>query len=441
MLVRRLLVASVGFWGLSCGGAPDADHPRGQARPSLAVCLPEPVPSASPRFVASKSRVAAVVELSDRTLQTLVDETLPTTVARGDKVKAGIAGRASYEIKRYDIALAAGSDGLRLTTPLRGDIQLCKPFGAVCFGYGRCYPEWDATLTLPPDVTRANTPHIDFGLELRKGCLLSPVRFDATSELQKITEQQERKIEEQVNQTVSKHYKRLLESLKHGFGAGKLPSGECVSFAPDDGQIAVKTGRADDKIKHMFAAGLVGTTALGCEPTKLEPAFRVRISESIPTETLLVVEQLLPLSTIERTWADVDSGVRVSVRSSGSEVVVHLAPFGSCGTAWGRFVPETTPSGVKLRPVQTSDQTLETWVAQRGPLFATQMLRHSAAVQEVSRYFNGPIEVDSPLANDWGLELSGTSSQSVGVRVVDQGIVLVGQLQGHIRGRVHKRRD
>ncbi len=272
----------------------------------------------------------------------LFDDSLPKTVAHDENVKAGVAGRATYEIQRGDISISGGADGVKASTPLKGDIQLCKPFGAVCFGYGRCHPEWDAKLELPKQFTHAQAPHVDFKLKLRKGCVLSPVRFDATSELEKITKQQEQKIEEQINRTVAKRFKQLGESLRHGLDAGKLRSGECVGFKPEAAQLALHSAGSNERIQHRLGVSLVGEVTRGCEPTHVEPEFRATMTDTVPSESSLVLEEVVPFSAVEQALTGASQGVNVAVKASGSEIVIRVTPFGSCGVAWGKFVPEVS---------------------------------------------------------------------------------------------------
>jgi hypothetical protein len=426
----------LGLVALACGGGPEprlAPSPLGVASP---VCAAEPVLPSSVPFVPSKSRVAVVVEVEDSSLQQLFDDVLPTTVASDKDVKAGAAGRASYEIKRGVLTATAGSHGVELLTRLRGDIQLCKPLGAVCFGYGRCYPEWEAKVTLPRQVTQAHTPHVGFDLKLRKGCVLSPVRFDATSQLKEITDQQERKIEEQINRSLGNHFKRLRSSWAEGFGTYKLASGACVSVEPESARVALRTPSEGNGTKYTAVAELSSVTRLNCEQRALAPSFAVAVSDNVPHDTHVVTEHVVPWSSLEQEWAQAEPNVRVSVRPSGSEIFVRLAPFGGCQAAWGRFSPQLTAGSIRLAPLQVSDTTLSTWVAQRGPLAAVQTAHHQAIVRELAARFAAPIEAESTFTKNWRLVLAPRLNQTHDVTVTDEGLVIRGQLRGTVHGQV-----
>lgn len=439
-------VRAVLFWVAcltACGGAPESHVPPGSggANAPTAACLPAPVNVASPVFVATKSRLALGVEVSEQQWRKLVDEALPHTVAHDTNVKAGVAGRASYTIERRHVALLASSDGVKLATPLEGKIEVCKPLGSVCFGYGRCTPEWEAEVRLPQRITSAQAPHVDFELKLRKGCVLSPVRFDATAELKKVTQQQERRIEEQINRAVAKQFKSLLEALREGWNSERLPSGECVSFQPEQAHVGLRTSNAEGQTTHTLVGAVTGVATSECTPTRLEPAFAVTLEPSVVNETALTIEQPVALATVEQAWAKADPRFTTTVRASGAYVFVQASPFGRCGAAWGRFAPELTSRGVVLRPIEVSDPELASWVAARGPLLAPYVARQNALLNDLHQHSTTTTEAKSSSFRGWALAITPKLRATRSVRVVNEGLVLATELRGAIEADLRRSKD
>jgi hypothetical protein len=431
--VRWVSVAGlIGVGAAACAGAAEPKEPVGAAVASKVSCLPELQIDAPQTYEPARSRLAVTVGLPNETLQRIVDEQVPRTVARGDDVKAGVAGRATYEIRRGAVAASLGPDGMSLVTALQGDIQLCKPFGAVCFGYGRCFPEWEARITLPKQVSRARTPHVELDLRLRKGCVLSPVRFDATAELNRITEQQEKQIQAQINTSVTKEFKRLLARLENeSFRSGQLSSGECIAVEPEQATVGLKVAQ-DGSVG--LAAAVTGRAKLDCEPSTLPPSFVVSSNEHVSEETSVVVERVLPLSEIEREWT-AQTGVGASLRASGSSVLVRLEPFGACGVSWGTFVPEVDTAGLRLRPTQVSEQRLVDYVNQRGPLFSAHVAKHRLVLTEMQQVLDAQIQALG-LAPEWQFDATSSLRAAETVRVVEGGLVLALDYRGRLNGRL-----
>lgn len=429
---------------VACGGGPEPQTPQEVGAAAVAQCLPEPIPAPAQVFVPSTSQVAAVLTVKDDDLQRLFNDAVPTTVARDENVKAGAAGRVSYEVKHGDVSYAHSKRGLEVSTPLKGEIQMCKPFGAVCFGYGKCHPEWNATLVVPKHITPFQTPHVDLDLDVRTGCVLSPVRYDATAELKKISQQQQRSIESQINREVGKYAKRLRASLAD-WGAVRSKTGQCVQLRPEQAKLAIGNAGTGEQRLHTLTAVTTGTVTADCDKSQFDPAFSVELSDEAASNTHVLWEQELSLVALERhlvpTETQTNPPVAATVRASGPELLIRLAPFGACGSAWGRFVPEVTPAGLSLRAVQVSDQALAQWVNARGLVFATETQAHLALADEVEQELRSPLTAQSPEVPAWKLVLTPALKRQHTARVAQNAVVLTTTLDGSIEARLQRTKN
>lgn len=442
----RLAVWGSAVWLASCGGGLEPKA-QGVEAEAATQCLPEPAPAPASVFVPSTSQVAAVLTFSDDDLQRLFDDAVPTTVARDENVNAGAAGRASYEIKHRDVTYAHTKRGLELSTPLEAEIQLCKPLGAVCFGYGKCRPEWEATVTVPKHITPFQTPRVDLDLHVRKGCVLSPVRYDATSELKKVTDQQRRSIENQINRELGKYAKRLRASVAQ-WGVVRSKSGQCVELRPEHARVAISSSGIGEQKLHTLTAVTTGTVTAGCNASQLDPAFTVELSDHASSETRVVWEQTLPLTDVEQhlahtaqdaeknTAKQAEPRVAVTVRASGPELLIRLTPFGKCGSAWGRFVPEVTRAGVSLRAVHVSEPAVADWVNRRGVLFGAHTAANYALAEEVAQQTRSPRTTQSSATPAWTLVLTSTLKTQHTAYVVQNGVVLTAAVDGLVEARL-----
>jgi hypothetical protein len=151
-----------------------------------------------PALTEPESRVALDVSLDTQRLSQELAARVPTTVATASRRPIGAAGRVSYTVVRGAFGFGVDRDRLIITTPIRANVEVCKPFGPFCVTYGRCAPELVSSVSIPLVLER------DFGLSKSLVSLRTtrPCRiagFDATPYVERAAEDQRADIQRQID--------------------------------------------------------------------------------------------------------------------------------------------------------------------------------------------------------------------------------------------------
>lgn len=164
--------AFFGALGLvSCSGG-GARSGKGDCRELPKEAAPELAAPAPPPPSGGTLRVE--VRASKSTLERSLDAEIPRVLAHRKDHPIGAAGNATFEVT-HDKPQVKTKDGkLLVALPITIDISVCKPFGALCVGYGKCRPRYDVTLTISPELDgeySLSTPRFD--ATNREGCTIA----------------------------------------------------------------------------------------------------------------------------------------------------------------------------------------------------------------------------------------------------------------------------
>jgi len=157
-----------------------------------------PIVNHVPALADPESRVALDVSLDTQRLSQELAERVPSTLATASRRPIGAAGLVSYTVVRGAFGFGVDRDRLIITTPIRANVEVCKPFGPFCVTYGRCTPELVSSVSVPLVLER------DFGLSRSLVSLQTtrPCRiagFDATPYVERAAEDQRVDIQRQVD--------------------------------------------------------------------------------------------------------------------------------------------------------------------------------------------------------------------------------------------------
>jgi hypothetical protein len=379
-----------------------------------------------------------------------VAEWLPVTVAAGKSVPAGAAGRATFEIKRGEPAIEVTPRGVSAEAKLTGEIRLCKPFGPVCVEYGRCRPEWTARLHVNTPWAIKNVPDVELDVDVTRGCILSPVKFDATRELEKITREEVVKIRKRIGSEVRKHHASLGESIEDISNQLRLTGLDTTSvnvesialgLTQNDAQY-VASVEARGELSARDGSGAPSETSspsssnLHRAHPLLSPDARVTTDANLDPTTHVQLETPIVLSVLVRDWQTRLSSQHVRATATGNQVLVEVTPWKTCASAWVLFQPEFTSNTIQLTPVGASDPELV--AALPLPQVLTQHAEvQTAALREFEKQWREPVTFESKHSRaPLRMTLEPTLTLEQNVRVESDTLVLTGVIHGAITGTV-----
>src|SRR5690606_7854341 len=180
------------------------------------------------------SRLGVTVTVGEDHIQREIGKRVPTTLATGKGQSIGAAGKVSYTVVRKGFTVRSSDDEVSVTTSLLGDVNVCKPLGAICLRYGSCRPEWAVRVSLPTNWAQDSSLRPSTLVEVSKGCVLSPVGYNATPELERITKQQAGKVRGQIRQEVRRVERELQFGWERLHRPIQLAGGGCVSLEVDE---------------------------------------------------------------------------------------------------------------------------------------------------------------------------------------------------------------
>lgn len=220
-----------GLLTASCGPGAAGQGAAGQDSVApLCQAAPDATPPKALGVPRSSFGVSAAVK--EAVLLDRLSQEVPTTVAKAKNQSIGAAGRVTYTITRSPFELSTTKEAIILSTHLKGDIEVCKPIGPFCPDYGKCKPSWDVAITLGTNFEGGPELQARTKVELSKGCVLQPVGFNATSELEKITRDEARKVRDRINGELSRINQRIEREWQR-FARPQKWSGGCVQWHTD----------------------------------------------------------------------------------------------------------------------------------------------------------------------------------------------------------------
>lgn len=385
------------------------------------------------RLAPSVSTIGLTLSVPTSTVEALLAEYVADTVAEDRNVSAGVAGKVSYVIKRGKPKLETRATGVRATVELTGEIHVCKPFGGACFEYGVCHPEWTAVVDVRSPWQLDREPDVDLDVEVTRGCVLSPVKFDATAELEKITRAEVRKIEKRLDREVHAFHSALRKRLGK-VERLRLTKDSCVAIGLDS--VAVDIER---ETKH-YALGVEskGSVTLDCnDPTaSLTEKTRIVTQPKLSPATDVRVASRVSMSAITQEWQGRLPHHQVRVTPSPDALLVEVAGWQGCAAGWALLRLGLVQGHIELTPVGGSDPNLTALLTAPRALDEA-ALAHTRSVAELERQLHAPLHVESELIRErFTVQLAPALTTDAGLRLEPDAVVFQTTLRGTLTGNV-----
>jgi hypothetical protein len=241
--------------------------------------------------------------------------------------------------------------------------------------YGKCRPEWQATITVPSVVSLDDAPRPRMALGITHGCVLSPVGYDATPELERITREQARNARAEISRRVAAAHARLVAAVREARQGFALGEQGCVSVEP----LAVQqTPLVDREGQFGFALRASARVGFECDPRSSPRQPYEGAPDPLPsTETVSAVDEhsrvLLTRDLRYEELAKALGRQGVSVRlSSGlvagrAHLVAGLSGLGRCEPEWVEVESRLEAGQVVLQPVPAgADSPAARWLQANG---------------------------------------------------------------------------
>lgn len=376
------LASLVGALTLACGGsAPPSETPSaamgGRCETTWATEAFSPDPAEEPSLPESTLWLEGRAPV-DRILSE-VRRQVPERLATDRRQELGVAGRATYSVRRGAPYLEEKNGQLALHVPITANIEVCKPFGRTCVRYGQCQPEFLASFHVAGTIAKNYRMSPPRGtLQVKRRCVIG---LDVTPRLVQEAEKELKAVEREIAQALPAIEPAAREVWQELQTPRKLGDDACLRFLPT----SVSHTRARLRNGHVeMALGVSGSFALGCETTK--PASLPPLASStwpVPASELWVpsqvefhvlgaaLEELLPLPEGTRLTS-------LELLAHGRRLALRVAVDGNhCGDVWLSAQPTYDALGGELR---LSDPKVETPASGPGAAFATEL---AAALAEL----------------------------------------------------------
>lgn len=344
-------------WVTSCGPSAAPVAPDG------AMCqMPDSTPPVE--VIIPESRVGLSLRVTERRLLQELHGEVPQVLAQAKGRKIGDLGKLTYNVRRGDLNVAIERNNLVVSTPLQGNVQVCKPIGPICVRYGACTPRWVAQISVPLQWTsplRATTR-----VELTNRCVLKPVGYNATGRLKKITSEQEAKIAQRINRQLRRAQRQLWERFSEGLKPVRIPGNDgsdsvnpdddastgCIGFVPKHLEYDLSESKSDKLF--VVSAQMVGRVTQDCQ-TRAAPPEPTFNSELDPTIQLNASVQLGYPQIVKQLQANAIGEVVVmsslAPESTHNQLHVGLGGYAECGLTWLKVTPQLSKSAIHLWPV------------------------------------------------------------------------------------------
>jgi hypothetical protein len=355
------------------------------------------------------------VSLPKELLEKQVSEAVPWTLAKASGRSAGAAGKVTYEVKRDPLRVVVRDGELLVATRLVADIDVCKPIGPVCLHYGKCRPEWQATATVPATLSLDAAPRPRLSVAITRGCVLSPVGYDATPELERITSDQAKNARGQITRQVAAAHGSLLDAVeqaRRGLRSGQ----DCVQIEPVSVAQTPLVER-DGQLEFAFALG--ARLQLDCAPHRpkqpyeggADPLPATEIVPQLDGHTRLVVARDLSFEALAESLTRDGTSVRLvsGIVDGKTRLVAGVSGLGQCDPEWVFVEPRIERNQLLVEPVGVdgANSAAARWLQEHGAVdLPEQLVRLRAHLQEFDDRLagdltrelrNGPLRVEGPL--------------------------------------------
>jgi hypothetical protein len=439
--LRAALMTTCATWLASCGGGPEPHIVSSE------TCAPAPLPAPAEAFGESPSQLFLEFTLPKTVVDDAVEASVPEVVAEGKGVSAGAAGRVTFEIKRGTPRLSLTETGLVFDVELTGNIRLCKPFGGVCIEYGKCRPEWLARGNVKLPWTIVEEPDVALDVTVTTGCILSPVRYDATRELEKITQEEVSKIRKQLRREVRKRHSEWQSDLAKQGNLLRSSKDDATAVTLD--QVAL--GLAVSNTEYTGALRAVGSlqtlspeagSARSPATSFLSPTAQVVALTPSWKETpaQLILPTRVALATLAEQWQASLPGTEVRVTAHGSQLLVTVTPWNNCQQGWAVFQPSITDKAIHLEQTLASDAAILTALT-LPPALSRAAQSHHGWEASLKEHLRSPYRLESKHTRT-ALNVTFEEQLDVqhAVRVENDALVFSSTAQGPLRAKLDKAR-
>lgn len=302
------------------------------------------------------SQLSIAVSVPKLELEQQLGRLVPKTLAKASRRSVGAAGRVDYHVERDALTLLVSEGELVTSTRLVADIDVCKPLGPVCLHYGRCRPEWQARVTVPSVVSLDEPPRPRLSLGMTRGCVLSPVGYDATPELERITQEQARSARGQIAARVAEAHERMVAGVRAAQRGRPLGDG-CVRLEPVTVQqtpIREREGKLEFALLVRARVELECTTGPEPEPYEAvdDPLPLTESVAELDPESRVVLARELPYEELARGFADDGVSLRFASGKRGDDAVLlaGVSGLGRCDPEWVVVDPRIEGERLSLVP-------------------------------------------------------------------------------------------
>ena len=192
--------------------------------------FPIDVPTqAADTFVPRDSTVFLNADIPMTTILSRVEKEAPRQLAAEKGREIGAAGRANYVVRRGTPTLRADGKTLELDVPIDATIDVCKPFGSMCLGYGHCEPAFTARFQSAARLDGFDWPDLRSSIHVEKRCVIA---FDVTDQIVALAERELSRIEKRLEKSLPPLEASLEQALDFTRSPLTLPDGSCLAIEP-----------------------------------------------------------------------------------------------------------------------------------------------------------------------------------------------------------------
>lgn len=157
------------------------------------------------------------IDVAESELISAIERAVPVQLARAQDRAIGAPGKATYTVRRGRPRLQFEDQTVEVIVPISATIDVCKPIGSMCLGYGHCEPEFEASFRLssvPGQNYQWGAPRGQ--IKTKKKCVIG---IDVTPQLESLARQEMSRVEQQVKSELP----RLDLLLQSGLEAARSP--------------------------------------------------------------------------------------------------------------------------------------------------------------------------------------------------------------------------
>lgn len=266
------VAAALPFFLGSCAPSPLAKTASQCAPPSLPHVLPPE------KVVIPESTLTARLTVPVDALVSSLEREIPRKLAAEKNRPIGAPGRATYTVRRGKFRLKASAKKVSVTVPVEADIRVCKPFGAMCVGYGQCSPAWNLTYSIENSVGE------DFSLfspkvrvKNTKRCVIG---IDVTPRLDAIVEKEARKARQQMAEELPELDRTVKDAWPKFGEAISLADGKCAHLVPEGiGYVPIDTEKGDLSLEVVLRGRIVPAVSCDQKVSPPEQPAPLRLTE------------------------------------------------------------------------------------------------------------------------------------------------------------------